>query len=449
MKITLDAIRHCLEGVIPGVVATCDANGIPNVSYVSQIHYVDGAQVALSFQFFNKTRGNMLANPQMTAFLIDPETTARYRVALLYLRTETEGPLFEHMKAKLAGIASHTGMSDVFKLRGADICRVLDIEKVPATESVRVPPAYNLLTVLRQLCQRITQCGDMARLFEEVLNGLAEMLDIRHSMLLMSEAGGQKLYTVASRGYAQSGVGSEIPIGCGVIGVAAEYKTPIRITHMAVEYGYSKAMCDSLDHEKLRLETAIPFPGLAEPHSQMALPLIAAGRVLGVLYVESETDMRFSYDDEDALSILTQQLALMLLQLQQGSEHESDATLPASRQAPTDGARLLVRYYRVNQSIFVGEDYLIKGVAGAILWRLLNGYVTEGRTEFSNRELRLDKQLCLPDIDDNLEARLILLQRRLAEKSSALALVKTGRGRFRLQVNQPVQLQEYATGQNG
>lgn len=449
MKITLDAIRHCLEGVIPGVVATCDANGIPNVSYVSQIHYVDDAQVALSFQFFNKTRGNMLANPQMTAFLIDPETTARYRVALLYLRTETEGPLFEHMKAKLAGIASHTGMSDVFKLRGADICRVLDIEKVPATESVRIPPAYNLLTVLRQLCQRITQCGDMARLFEEVLDGLAEMLDIRHSMLLMSEAGGQKLYTVASRGYAQSGVGSEIPLGCGVIGVAAEYKTPIRITHMAVEYGYSKAMRESLDHEKLRLETAIPFPGLTEPHSQMALPLIAAGKVLGVLYVESETDMRFSYDDEDALSILTQQLALMMLQLQQGSEHDTDATFPASRQPLTDGARMLVRYYRVNQSVFVGEDYLIKGVAGAILWRLLNGYVTEGRTEFSNRELRLDKQLCLPDIDDNLEARLILLQRRLAEKSSALALVKTGRGRFRLQVNQPVQLQEYATGQSG
>ena len=221
MKISLDSIRHCLEGVIPGVVATCDAEGIPNVSYVSQIHYVDSTQVALSFQFFNKTRGNMLANPQMTAYLIDPETTARYRVALLYLRTETEGPLFQNMKAKLAGIASHTGMTGVFQLRGADICRVLDIEKVPASESLHTPPSYNLLSVLRTLTQRVTQCGDMARLFEEVLGGLEELLDIRHSMLLISESSGKKLYTVASRGYAQSGVGSEIPPGSGVISGAA------------------------------------------------------------------------------------------------------------------------------------------------------------------------------------------------------------------------------------
>ncbi|HVL02179.1 MAG TPA: pyridoxamine 5'-phosphate oxidase family protein, partial [Dongiaceae bacterium] len=69
-KIALDAIRCSLEGVIPGVIATCDAQGIPNVSYVSQVHYVDSEQVALSFQFFNKTRGNMLANPQLTAYLI-------------------------------------------------------------------------------------------------------------------------------------------------------------------------------------------------------------------------------------------------------------------------------------------------------------------------------------------------------------------------------------------
>jgi hypothetical protein len=31
-----------------------------------------------------------------------------YRLLIRYLRTEISGPLFERMKAKLAGIASHT-----------------------------------------------------------------------------------------------------------------------------------------------------------------------------------------------------------------------------------------------------------------------------------------------------------------------------------------------------
>jgi adenylate cyclase len=48
----------------------------------------------------------------------------------------------------------------------------------------------------------------------------------------------------------------------------------------------------------------------------------------------------------------------------------------------------------------------------------------------------------LPDLSDNLEARLVLLQRRLAENSPQLRIEKTGRGRFRLQVERPVTLTE-------
>jgi hypothetical protein len=110
-RIGIDAIRDCLEGVIPATVATCAPDGTPNVSYVSQLNYVDANHVALTFQFFNKTRQNVLANPRAAVLLVDPQTAARYRLDLQYLRTETEGPLFESMKAKLAGIASHTGMS--------------------------------------------------------------------------------------------------------------------------------------------------------------------------------------------------------------------------------------------------------------------------------------------------------------------------------------------------
>lgn len=84
--------------------------------------------------------------------------------------------------------------------------------------------------------------------------------------------------------------------------------------------------------------------------------------------------------------------------------------------------------------MFCNQHYVIKGVAGTILWRLLNEHAATGRTEFSNREIRLDPAIKLPDVVDNLEARLILLRRRLDEQRLGIALHKCGRGRLRLQV---------------
>lgn len=437
MTPSLDLVRPCLEGVIPGMVATCDAGGIPNVSYVSQIHFVDSEHVALSFQFFNKTRHNMQQNPQLTAYLIDPETVARYRLAMLYLRTETDGPLFQNMKAKLASIASHTGMSDVFALKGADICRVLHIEKVSGAEAPRVDCRYNWPTLLRSLSELIASQYDLSSVFESVLGSLHRLLGIEHAMILIAEECDQKLYTVASYGYPCSGVGSELPFGCGVVGVAAQYRTPIRINHMSSDYLYSEVIRDNLDDQQL--ETGIPFPGLDAPQSQLAIPLLAEQRLVGVLFVESTRELAFDFQHEDALMVLGYQIANTVCNLQRSEAHTEPAA-PAAATPLADLPAITVRYFPENHSVFIDDEYLIKGVAGSILWRLLSIAQREQRIDFSNRELRLDPHLRLPDIDDNLEARLILLRRRLEEKCPVIQLQKTGRGRFRLIRHRPVTL---------
>ena len=65
---------------------------------------------------------------------------------------------------------------------------------------------------------------------------------------------------------------------------------------------------------------------------------------------------------------------------------------------------------------------------------MLQQYDDEGRVDFTNREVRLDPSLELPEFRDNFESRLVLLKRRLEERHAPISIEKTGRGRFRLAV---------------
>lgn len=124
-----EEIRAVMENGLPCLLATCSAAGTPNVSLVSEAYWVDAEHVALSFQFFNKTTRNVRENPRASLLLMDIEGGAYWRLALEYHHSETDGPVFEAMDMQIEAIASATGMSGIFKLRAADIYRVLGHER--------------------------------------------------------------------------------------------------------------------------------------------------------------------------------------------------------------------------------------------------------------------------------------------------------------------------------
>ncbi|WP_305073681.1 GAF domain-containing protein [Propionivibrio sp.] len=444
MTLRLDSLRECLEGIIPGHIVTCDPGGMPNVAFLSQAEYVDNEHIALSYQFFNTTRRNVLAGSPVRLLLTSHLTARQYRLSLQYLRTETAGPLFERMKAKLAGIAAHSGMAGIFRLLGADIYRVLDIAPVPGGSISPPQPAVNCLNALRRSTDRLGNCANLECLLEKAVDCLEKEFGINHLMLLMHDEARGCLFTLASRGYAQSGIGSEIPVGSGLIGICARERSPIRIGFMTSEYAYGRTVRDGLAAAGQidALETAIPLPGLPNAASQMAIPIVADDRLLGVIYVESLADLHFGYDEEDALVVFAGHLGLAMLHHQITDETPDETPVNERPPVQLQGTPLTVRHFATNDSIFLDDDYLIKGVAGAILWALLDDFTQRGRTSFTNKGLRVDSRIRLPGASDNLEARLVLLQRRLAERNAGIAIDKTGRGRFTLTVERPLTLAE-------
>jgi hypothetical protein len=129
-----DEIRRVLDNGVPAAMVTCSADGIPNVTVISQVYYVDDTHAALSFQFFSKTIRNVRENPRAYVRVWDIPGRASWVLHLEFERSETEGPVFDAMDMQIEAIASATGMLGIFKLRAADIYRVISVERVSYAE---------------------------------------------------------------------------------------------------------------------------------------------------------------------------------------------------------------------------------------------------------------------------------------------------------------------------
>jgi len=449
VSVTLDSLGTCLQGLWPAMLYTCSRDGVPNAAYLSQVEYVDPTHVALSFQFFNKSRRNITENPHALVSVIDPDTGQGWCLRLHYQHSETSGPLFDRMAWRIEAIASYCGLKGVFKLRAADVYEVLEIEASPEEQGGAletptrelVAPEVFTARALQDLCGRIQSADSLDVLVDSILEGIEASFGFRQSMILVPTEESDRLVTIATRGYDVSGVGSEVPVGVGIAGVVAEARKPIRISGLMRGMLYALASKRAADNPDAYPPPRIPLPGLQNPDSQLGVPLLVRDELVGVLCLESTAPYRFHESDKASIELLGSYLALAI-QNMQWQERQGDAagdaagaTADARPASAGTRKRCEVTYYESDECVFVDGEYLIRSLPARILWRLLREHSTTGRIEFTNRELRLDRTLKLPDYKDNLESRLLLLRRRLEQKAPQIRLAPRGRGRFALELD--------------
>jgi class 3 adenylate cyclase len=170
---------------------------------------------------------------------------------------------------------------------------------------------FNEVRIIQQISSEITSTLDLDEVLAIVLRAMERVLGFQYSMVLLKDLAESKLRVFASRGYDPSGVGAEVALGHGVLGVVADRKRMMRIGNIGATVAY-------LGSIRARMEAAgdiapggdaPALPGLAKAQSQLALPLLVKDRLVGVLAVESPKANAFDELDEILLTIVANQAA--------------------------------------------------------------------------------------------------------------------------------------------
>ncbi len=240
LSVPLRSIRHVFQGMIPTPIATASADGVPNSTYLSIVWFIDDERIALSNQFMGKTTANLKENPAVALRLVDPVSLAEYDIDAIHLRSETSGDVFDAVNTQLEAVATQSGVADVFRLRGVEILRVQRSERVGAGGEIGETGAtFDVMHDLAAFVHRLAECRDLAEATRVGLQSLEDLFAFPYSMLLSSDEDAGRLFVLAANGYDQEGVGAELRVGEGVIGVAARRLRQVRVE--SVERGRTLA----------------------------------------------------------------------------------------------------------------------------------------------------------------------------------------------------------------
>ena len=189
------------------------------------------------------------------------------------------------------------------------------------------------LESLRLMAEQLNRSEVLSDFLDRSLQLLDELFGFPHSMILLADEPQRKLFTIASRGYPENGVGSEVGIGEGLIGMVARAGRALRLSAIDHSLRYARAVRDRAQAAAASNAVCreIPLPGLAGAAGQIAVPIVIRSRLIGVLAVESAEPLAFMSREDTILTIVATQLATGIDQLSRDTEESSTNVTPCLR----------------------------------------------------------------------------------------------------------------------
>ena len=175
------------------------------------------------------------------------------------------------------------------------------------------------LEIVQRVAVALNASNEVETIALLMLKLMEEYFDFQHSILLVLRPEEEVLEVVATHGYEVDNLGKTISVGMGVIGMVAKKQRMMRMANLGAQRKYMQAISKNTGNEAV----AGQIVGLPDAESQVAIPMMAEDRLLGVLSIESKKINFYNPQDETLVTTLANLGAVSLknaLYLQQVEE---------------------------------------------------------------------------------------------------------------------------------
>ena len=175
------------------------------------------------------------------------------------------------------------------------------------------------LEIVQRVAVALNASNEVKTIALLMLQLMEEYFDFQHSILLVLRPEEGLLEVVATHGYEVDNLGKTIRVGMGVIGMVAKKQRLMRMANLGAQRKYMQAISKNTGNEAV----AGQIVGLPDAESQVAIPMMAEDRLLGVLSIESKKINFYNPQDETLVTTLANLGAVSLknaLYLQQVEE---------------------------------------------------------------------------------------------------------------------------------
>ncbi len=231
------------------------------------------------------------------SILVEDVTKAEHYIdANPNVRSELAVPLI--LKNKVIGVLDiESETVGYFTLEHQRLIELVASRMAVAIENARlytrVSRQAQTLAVLNDISREITSILDLDDLLERIGLLLKRVIDFQmFSILLLNERTGELEHRFSSRYGERITLDRVVPLGQGIIGLAAQQREPVLSTDTRKDPRY--------------------IPANPETRSELAAPLIYKGKVIGVLDLEHTRVNYYNEDHQRTLSTLAAQIAISI-----------------------------------------------------------------------------------------------------------------------------------------